>query len=896
MAKLTPVFGQGLFQLKRSYENEPLLEVLEEWEASYGIRFTYSPNELKDLKLSAEIDAENLKEAVEQLLRDCPLDKKWSDKNSLLLRYNPNWTRPWKLLVLSGRVRDQHTGQRLSYASLFVPGSRFGTTADENGSFFLQIPDTLSTQKLICRYLGYKAKSIPIQSAKSFMEIGMVQDENSLPAIEIEDLGKNLVSPLENGKYDIKLGIQENFISLNQQNPLALIQYLPGINATSENLSQLSVRGGQRDENLVMLDQIPLYNVDHYLGIFSIFSPDAVSGFSFYQTDFPIEYGGRTSSILAIRGENPDLEQNSFKVGADLFSVNASMNLVLNKKVGLYVSARGSDTRIGTKFTTEFDEIEARGVVEDKILEDSLGREVANVPIPELKFYDLYAKLYIKSSAKSRLELTFFDSKDRMDFLGNVGGNKMPPKQIFPMRELDSTGRPRPVGLNVVRHETGWDNRGASLSHIQNWSEGFSSKTYGFFSNYDRFFQYQTYRPGHPNFYQFNDTNQIRSYGIGHYSRLVKGLNTLEAGFSLKNMEVSYDKNIKEGGLADSTKQRPKFVDLGNSSLVAEFYASYTLWIKERLRLKMGLRETYLQSRDEWLHSPRVSAAFLLSENLSLKASAGIYNQYLREIYQMSVFSTSEAYWSLADDEAISVSSATHLSIGANWSSSQLSFNVEYYYKSLDGLINESVINNYDEQDRPLAVPVFFDGEGFSTGLDANLQVSTGRYSAWFSYSLGFVRHQFDELNKGEPFFAQEDQRHQFKLVNNYKLNKWNFSCSYIFGSGRPYLVWNAELAEAVVDQDWRKIRLPQERLPDYHRFDVGATYMHDWKINGKTVPIQLGASIFNVFNRSNVSFKQFVVSVGQDTEVGNIGRTDVIGSRVPLLGATPNLSFGISF
>ncbi|MEO0899778.1 MAG: TonB-dependent receptor [Bacteroidota bacterium] len=876
-----PAFGQGREVIDVSYQNQPLVEVLDEWSERYGLTFMYNPYAFEGIQLTGKIRANELKGAIKQLFSNVPIDFHFSAEKTILLRKSQT-KKILSFINIIGRVRDQETGTNLSYATLFVPNSRFGTTAEEDGSFSLRIPDSLSKKKLICRYLGYKAQELSLTSG-DFLDIRLEQDEQTMEVVEIEEELDHMLSGMDLGTYKL-LNFSPTDQLLGMNDPTRMIQYLPGVNSKSESLAELSVRGGQRDENLILLDDITLFHVDHVQGIFSVFNPNAVSGFTFYQTDFPIEYDGRTSSILAIQGQRGDTSRASLDISLDLYAPRASLSLPLGDKVQLFVAARRASSHF-----LDRDLIKISGRKSDTVLAGSTlspleEANAENVPVPFSKFYDIFGKLSIQPTKRSSLDISYFYSQDFVDYTGapDMDGDK--PSQYFnrPKRSTDLDTLPRPRKLEIDRYESNWVNRGLSASFQLDLNEkGAYNRTFAFASGFERNYVYELESPSQMPIFSFTERNSISYRGIGNHTKLKLDLHDLDMGFTLKHYDVAYAPVIRQRNIAD-----PNYYRHLASSLVGEVYAAATLRFENSLRIKAGLHETYLAIRKEWLHSPRIAASYSPNRNLTLSASAGRYNQYVREVQQLSPYTQAGSFWAFSNNGNIPVSNSTHVSLGGKWRKERLSLSVEGYLKYTNGIITNSITADLDPGEGIFISPQFHEGKAYARGIDVTALYEGDRFEAWISYTLSKLEYSFDFIAKGASYLPPEDQRHSLKFNTSFDLGPFKASASYVFGSGQRYYVLSDSLFEAQIRGDNAFIATELEKLRDYSRIDLALNYSLVGQLGRRRIFTDVGLTVYNLLNTTNISYKQYLFD---PTE--GLGRIDVAGAEIPLLGFTPNLS-----
>jgi hypothetical protein len=324
----------------------------------------------------------------------------------------------------------------------------------------------------------------------------------------------------------------------------------------------------------------------------------------------------------------------------------------------------------------------------------------------------------------------------------------------------------------------------------------------------------------------------------------------------------------------------------------------YTQWDKifaNFLKLNLGLRSIYHESKKNWYTSPRVYSSLLFSDAFSLKFMAGKYFQFLSTSSIEDRFGRVRNFYLLPREKAVEPIEASHLSIGAILKTNFFDLDIEFYK------IRRENITQYAQP-----VPGFepqiegpnirrnyrwYTGTGNVKGMDVLLKRQFKNYIGWFSYTLSKSEVSFRAIDRGVPFPAQDDRRHQFKTFHQFEIKNWSFSASYIFASGKPYL--DISLIEENVD-DRSNIPISEfySFIDPYHRLDLGVNY----NLNLKNKTGQLGLSLINALDNNNVKYRQYVYSIQKDdTQNGRIVN-QVLGNDVSLLGITLNASFRLEF
>ena len=335
------------------------------------------------------------------------------------------------------------------------------------------------------------------------------------------------------------------------------------------------------------------------------------------------------------------------------------------------------------------------------------------------------------------------------------------------------------------------------------------------------------------------------------------------------------------------------------------FYIQNTFFPFRNLGITVGIRNTqYNMIREDFIE-PRISLNYQVSERLRLKAAWGKHNQFINRVsFEENLYDANSAFWLMADGDNIPHVFSKHFVGGLTYETKGFLIDIEAYHKDTDGITDfmPNVRVTSDGQDR--FVNVYLAGSSVAKGVDFLVQKKTGKHTGWLSYSLSRVENSFPDLNRGRPFAARQDQRHEVKVVNMLSVGKWDLSSTWVYGSGKPYsdpgggapLITLDSLNLNYVAAD----NINTERLPAYHRLDLAAAYNFDIG-KGKA---QLGLSVYNAYGRKNVKYKRFtsldIDDIANEPSFRNASVDNdeprYLESDVLLLGFTPNVFFNLRF
>lgn len=781
---------------------------------------------------------------------------------------------------INGYVMGKESGEAMPYANVLVKNLPWGTTTNSDGYFALEgIPKGEIT--LMVTYIGFETKTIILDAKR--IETGPIFIEISPKTIQgdaVEVVGESyeiFKSSDIPGQMTISTRDIQTLPSVGEVDIFNSLKLMPGISGVGDGKSGIYVHGGTPDQNLVILDGMTVYHVDHFFGMFSAFNANAVKDVQVYKGGFPAKYGGRLSSVLELTGKRGGNERG-FSLGGNLLSGNMSYETPLFGGMGNWIIT-------GRRSYTDILQSSTYGNIFEFVTGAEASSSQANFQgrgggrgggafqqdvLPSFYYYDLNSKVSLNPTGRDILSLSFYTGRDFLD----------------KSRELDFSGRGGGLTGGGIEFTTrndenvsDWGNIGASFKWGHQWDLMYTNLLFSgsqFNSIFERNLSVNGENVGGGNseggargFGAFaqNEYNTVNDYAIRLDNRLPIGNNhDVEFGLLLNSINTDYKANVRD---------TVSIMDISSKSDVRAFYAQDNWKITENLDITLGLRSTYFSQMDKFYNAPRISFGLDLLPNLRLKGAWGHYYQFINTITNENVLQGSEEFW-LSSDENLLPGFAEHSLLGISYNTPNYLLEVDGYYKNLGNLVefsrrftNNADFNNY-----------FFFGQGTAKGLEFLAQKKRGNITGWISYTLGQVINTFPNLNDGESFFANHDRNHELKLVGSYKLpNDWILSSTYMFASGNPYTAPMNQFALTMLDnEELNYIHVGDKngfRLPDYKRLDISLSkkWFSDYG------DYEGGISLYNVLNNKNVSYRDYDLDV-----------TPIIASDVTMLGFTPTL------
>ena len=754
-------------------------------------------------------------------------------------------------VTLSGTVQDGTSGENLTGATVRVrelPG--VGTGANAYGFYSLTVP--AGTYTLEASFVGYAPQTRALTvSTSQRLDFKLTPGGSELSEVVVTGRGADAaISKAQMGveQLDIRQ-IAKVPVLFGEKDIIKTMTLLPGIKSAGEGSSGFVVRGGGVDQNLILLDEAPVYNASHLLGFFSTFNSDAIKDVTIFKGGMPAQYGGRLSSVVDIRMKDGNNQQLHGSGGIGLISSRLALE-------GPLVKGKGSFLVTG------------RRTYADVFLKLSRNETTRN---SSLYFYDVNAKANYT-----------FNDRNRLYFSGYIG--------------RDALGLANTFGQY-------YGNRTATLRLNHLFSDRVFSNTALIYSKYDYDIEILANSANFSILSKIQDLNLKQDFEFtpSTTQTLRFGVNgiyrTITPGY------VSASDNSTVNATADRT----------NYSLETAAYVSHEWQAAPRLNFTTGLRlsgfsvlgpgtystydaagtvltsstygrgnvlKTYLRLE------PRVAASFQLSEAASLKAS---YARNVQNVHLLSNSSTSlptDMYvpttFNVQPETSDQVSAGYYRSLGKNRA---YSLTVETYYKALHNQLDyrdgTQLRGNFD----PEASLLY--GIGRAYGIEFLLRKDVGRLTGWVGYTLSKSERQFTDINSGAWFNARQDRPNDLSVVAIYQLNKkWSFSGTFLASTGNAvtYPVGKYVVAGQVVSLYGLR---NADRLPSYRRLDLGATYEKPHQ-EGHRFHSSWSFSIYNVLGRENP------YSIRFETDPNDATRTQAV--QTALFRAIPSATYNFSF
>jgi len=765
--------------------------------------------------------------------------------------------------VIFGFIKDKTTGESLIGATLSIEDRSIVTTSNNYGFYSITIPE--GKQRIRCSYIGYQVfnKDIDLHSETN-LNIEMDVKSSNLEEVIITGTKNNKILNNEIGSQSLSmLVIKQMPAVMGETDLVKSLQLLPGIQATHEGTTNLSVRGGSFDQNLFLLDDAPVYNPSHALGFFSVFNSDAIKSVKIYKAAFPAQYGGRLSSIVDIHMKEGNSKQLSYSGGIGLIASRLTMEGPLIKdKASFIISGRYSYAGLTAN---------GAGLLGQSLRMGSLRDFSAN---NEIHFYDLNAKINFELDKKNRLYLSAYTGADHFYYYAIDDNSSMDWGNIIGTVRWNHVFNSR-LFANTMLIYSKYDYSYILKDDARHFKWSSNLQELDFKTDFDYF---------------LNPNNHIK-FGISaenHYyfpGKVVpRDSTSITKPFTLdkqravistvyvNNEQMINDKIGIDYGLRYST-----FFLLGKST-VYSYYSD--LSVQDSVQYGSGELVQFYHGLE-----PRLSIRYMLNQTTSVKLSYTKTIQFQHLLGNSSVGFPSDVW--VPASKQIKPQSANQYAIGfyKSFAENKYEFFTEAYYRKIYNIIDYK--DNAGLFLNPHIETQVLSGTGQSYGIEFFLEKKVGRMNGWLSYTLSKTTKQIDGINNNKSYLAIYDKRHNFSAVLNYKLSStWSASSIFKFTSGGFATIPEGTFNYYGSAFNYYTARNGYE-LPSYHRLDLSFNYQSR-KNEHRKRKTEWNFGIYNVYDRKNI-FSLFIRQ-----EIANLYSSRAY--KMYLYGITPFVSFNFKF
>lgn len=756
-----------------------------------------------------------------------------------------------KSITISGYITNSTSGELLINATVFDQHTKHTTVSNSFGFYSLTVPE--GSVSLQFSYIGYEKFNTDLYLTKDTTLTIKLEEKENLKEVVVYGQQKGInIHSAQMSAINIPVSQLKNIPSLMGENDvIKALQLLPGVKAGTEGSAGMYVRGGGPDENLLILDGVPVYNVNHLFGFFSVFNVDAIKDVTLYKGNFPARFGGRLSSVVDINMKDGDQQHIHGNVSVGLISskINIEGPLIKNKTTFNFSARRTYADLLAQPIIRKLASNENGG---DK--NTSLG----------YYFYDINAKISHKFSDYNRIYLSYYQGDDVI--YGDMQQYK------------NDNGSAGGIETGRLKLNWNWGNRIAALrwNHIVNnklfMNTTVSATQYRFYLAEGT--SIQTIKTN-PDQLSLEQKNISYKSGIEDYSSKVDfdwlpGINhRIKFGGQFCRHSFKPGVNVVQYANSANTDIQNNDTTFGDTSIYANEFVAYiedNLSISDKIELNVGLHCSAFDVQHHLYNNfaqPRMGIRLNLTDQLSIKTSYSSMSQYIHLLANSNISLPTDLWVPVT--KRIPPMTSHQLALGLFYNFRNIiNFSLEGYYKTMNNLIEYKDGASFMGSDTGWEDKVNL-GSGKAYGIEWMAQKTVGNTTGWISYTWSRAVRQFNrqdqEINGGEIFPAKYDRPHSFSMVLMHKVsNKIDLAATWIIASGN---------CGTLATQNYDGSQLPQTtfnkfsnesttlpyisnrnnyRFRTYHRLDLGINFHKQKKHGIRTWSL----GIYNAYNHMN--------------------------------------------
>jgi hypothetical protein len=870
---LSPVLSQDLQRkITLKMTDKPISEVLNEITRQSEINFSFNPQILPvDKHISVHSRNKSVAIILDEILKPLGIVYQKVENHLVLKPQIPSEKEETQInpessgrYTLSGYLSDKNAGEMLIGANVYVKGTTVGTMT--NGYGFYSLTLSSAVYSVIFSYMGYREAEREVNMNEN-IRMSMEMEEEKREIKEVEIIAADRESDIRNAQMSEFRFSQKTLSQLpgfgGNLDIIRALQVIPGIQTFGDGSSLYYVRGGNSDQNLLLIDEVPVYNPSHLFGFFSAFAPDAINNVQIYKGDFPAKFGGRLSSVIDIKAKEGNMKRFGFSGNLGPYASNITLE-------GPIVKERGSFFISGRVSTLNW-----------------LNTLPAFDKSFDFQFFDINAKINFRLNDNNRFFFTFYTG---MDIFSR-----------YRSAEVNSQG-------------ISWDN----LAGTFRWNHVFTNRI---FSNTTINYSHYNYTLNLPQEKNGNWNSAISNLTLKtDFAWYLNPRNTIRSG-----LEVTYhfsnpgNVTLENGG---ASPNMPKVAEYHSMEYV--FYASNEQKIGKRFSIRYGIRLPlwqdigptdvyYFDANHQVIDTigygtgevystafspePRLNIQYQINAKSSVKASYSRTTQFLQLLSNSTSPFTSLEVWAPSGPN-INPQTADQVAVGyfSERFRSRFTFSAEGYYKWFH--------NRPDYRDHAnLLFNTLIEGElrfgkAWSYGVEFMLRKTSGKLTGWIGYTWSRAMIQTPGINNGNVYRANYDRPNDICINISWDDKKhWIFTANWIYLTGGATTVPvgfyynNGSSVPIYGDKN-------NDRLPDYHRLDISATYLFNKP--GNRYQHSLAVTLYNAYGRMNpfsVNFNKIMNDNGEFVVPSNLnGSYDLVPTSISVAGIIPSINYQFKF
>ena len=810
----------------------PLEDYLKEAEQVWNVRFTYADHNIRNIEIDSPKSPASLENLLRELTRQTGLRFQRINDRFVAIRARTSGDEG-----ICGILIDKTTNETVAYATI-RHGNHF-TTSDETGFFELLIDNTDSL--LIIQRLGYQTmvKGLESQVQEDCLQLFLEPEAFQLDEVTVNRLMTRGVGREAGGRIIINVDELGILPGLTEPDVLQAIQALPGIQSTNETISDINIRGGTNDQNLILWDGIKMYQSGHFFGMISAFNPYLNSHVNITKNGTSAFYGDGVSGTIDIRSKENKPAKLEGGAGINLINADLFLRIPISRKVTLQLAGRRAITDLirtplyKNYFNRTFSNT-------DVIQAARVGTDTTYNSDENFYFYDITGNLIVDVGKQDRLKLNFQHIFNSLQYQENVSTGLVTDSKTSSLKQTST---------------------GTGLQYRRVWNNRLKSNLETYFSSY----QLEATNFNIPNDQRVTQENQVLETGIKLDTRwLINQKLDFLAGYQFFETGISNLEDVNN----------PEFYRFIKEVIRSQaIFAELNFLPNSGTEMRFGLRGNYIGKFKKILVEPRLSISQKLTEGLSIELLGEFKNQTSAQVIdlQNDFLGVEKRRWLLSNNKEIPVIKSKQASLALIHQGVQFHASIAGFYRFVSGISSASqgFLNQFQYEQTV--------GDYEVLGSEILINWQKDPFSVWSGYTISKNQYRFEFLDP--QFFPNNlDVRHSLSAGINWQFGHLETSLGFNWRSGKPYTP-----AIGVSNDDILYAAPNSSRLPDYLRLDLSIRYRFKFSDH---VGGQVGGSIWNLTNHTNI-FNIFYQREGE---------SNIRTIEQQALALSPNLSFRVTF
>ncbi len=812
-------------------EKEPLIDILISIQEKHNYQFTYADDAIKDVYINIPSQDFTLKECINYLRKETHLLFKFLENNFIAI------TTKDSSYFICGYIIDKETNSTIE--GVIISGNTNNYTfSDSFGYFSLKMNQ--ENESVLLKHLAFRPV---VKEALFFVQnfcsnIFLFPQTQTLSEILVTNYIAKGIDNVSDGTYDINFSNFGVFPGLIETDVLQTIQALPGIQSINETVSDINIRGGTHDQNLILWDGIKMYQSGHFFGMISVFNPLTTTSATVIKNGTNVDLTDGVSGSISVKTDSKINNKLKGSIGGNLINVDGYIDAPLGEKSSLQVSARKAISDLKTPTYNNYF---------DRILQDTkVKKNISEVVNSDVKFdfHDTSLRWLYNVTIKDFLRVNFLNINNELIFNENAFINSSTASKKSSVTQNSIAG--------IVHYKRNWNPNFATT--LQVYKTDYQLKAIS--SNLSEGQRLRQENVVSETAVKLNSWNKYNDnlFFLNGYQITESGINNLTIGNNplLKGIEKEI---IREHALYSQ-------INFSSSS--------------KKTDIKAGIRYNYIEQFNKYLGEPRFSINQKFLNKFSIEVLGEFKHQNTSQIIdsQNDFLGIEKRRWFLSNTEDIPIITSKQVSLGLNYSDRGWLVNAEGYLKEIDGITSQSqgFLNQYKF--------VKSIGSYQVNGIDLLVNKRLKNINTWLSYTYAINEYTFSEFSEIN-FLNNFDIRHVLKFGTSFSTGNFKVSSGLNWHTGKP--TTKPILSNQIIDNTINYREANSSNLIDYLRIDASASYKFNItrKIEAKT-----GFSIWNAFDQKNI--------IGNYYKIDSPNTTKEITNKA--LNSTPNFSFRVVF